>query len=133
MLVSREPLNIMTLLTPKAEDTEYHPPVDLFLYNINEQKEEPTPVLKKDMIWKGGNANNVERIQLGSYYYPMNISNIDTLKGYIESNGCDSLDDMPIDVPKLIKNNTIEYIDMNTIDGQRKCRECINQRIIFTL
>lgn len=78
----------------------------------------------------------VECVRFGSYSYPVNIPNIDSLKEYIQANvSVDTfqIDNMPIDVRVLISKGEISFIDMSTKKGQEKYKQAKANKWIFSI
>jgi hypothetical protein len=132
-IIERDPYNIMDALIAKyASDLEYQPPMDLFLYTVVlEKKEEVVESPKIETPWTAP-CEREERYQCGSYMYPMNISNLDILKEYIE-NSDHHAEDMPVDVGCLMKEGCVRWIDMNTSKGQTKYRNYVRQKLIIPI
>jgi hypothetical protein len=83
-----------------------------------------------------GTAQQEECVRLGAYAYPLSIQNIERLKEYISTEIEDPVDthrvdNMPVDVRKLISGGSVSFIDMSTKRGQSDYRHAVEQKWII--
>lgn len=133
-IVRRDPFNIVSTLPSFTTDLEYQAPIDLFLHQIAEESKHVEEMKEDDVLIDEAVAKPIrlvipdEKLHYGSYLYPMNISNIDILKEYIEKDSDGStVDDMPVDIGFLITDKKVRFINMNTRHGQEKYRQYVRQ------
>jgi len=149
-IVYRDPFSVEDYIEPMDRELEYQPPVALFIpsASVSSSASSATPASTTDSdieirgggitqsLVTNGTAQQEECVRLGAYAYPLSIQNIERLKEYISTEIEDPVDthrvdNMPVDVRKLISGGTISFIDMSTKRGQSDYRHAVEQKWII--